>query len=162
NVELTVGDVTTIRLSLEDGKSFIKKFTFASSDPEIVAVDKAESDGYTLKLTAREAGTAVIQLTSEDNEVQLSCTVTVKDLPSDGILRTLAIGNSFSEDALEAYLHSIATEAGDSIIIGNMYIGGSSLELHVTNANVNNRAYSYRKIDKFGKKTTTNDFRLEV
>ena len=160
NIALTIGDQTTVRLSLEDGKSFVKKFTYTSSDPGIVSLEKVD-DGYTLKLTARRVGEAVIQMISEDNELELSCTVTVNEVPSDGIIRVLAIGNSFSEDALEAYLHSMAIQTGDSLVIGNMYIGGSSLEQHLTNATGNNAAYSYRKIDKFGRKTTTNNVAIE-
>ena len=37
-------------------------------------------------------------------------------------LRILAIGNSFSDDAVEWYLHDIAAADGVVMIIGNMYI----------------------------------------
>ena len=43
---------------------------------------------------------------------------------SDGILRILAIGNSFSQDAVEQYLWELADEAGVRMIIGNAYRGG--------------------------------------
>ena len=45
-------------------------------------------------------------------------------------LRILAIGNSFSQDAVEQNLHEIAKADGQELIIGNMYIGGCSLERH--------------------------------
>lgn len=61
-------------------------------------------------------------------------------------IKILAIGNSFSDDALEHYLHPIAEANGDSIIIGNLAIGGASLELHYNNSVNNAAAYSYRKI----------------
>ena len=73
----------------------------------------------------------------------------------DGVLRILAIGNSFSEDAIENYLHELAAEAGIKMIIGNMYIGGASLDLHWKNAQENNQAYEYRKISIDGEKTRT-------
>jgi len=38
-------------------------------------------------------------------------------------LKILAIGNSFSEDAVENYLFELAEAAGKKIIIGNLYIG---------------------------------------
>lgn len=159
NIEMTVGERTTVRLSLEDGKSFERKFSFESSNPEIVGVER--SGGYSVNVLGRRAGSAVLTFTSEDGEVELTSTVTVKEVPWDGITRVLAIGNSFSEDALEAHLHSIATAAGDSMIIANLYIGGSSLEQHLENARTNNKAYSYRKINKFGSKTTVNDMSIE-
>lgn len=61
-------------------------------------------------------------------------------------IRILAIGNSFSEDAAEAYLDDLANAAGIQVVIGNMYIGGCSLETHWYNASNNLSAYSYRKI----------------
>jgi len=73
----------------------------------------------------------------------------------DRILRILAIGNSFSEDAIENYLHELAAEAGIKMIIGNMYIGGASLDLHWRNAQENADAYEYRKISLDGEKTRT-------
>ena len=43
-------------------------------------------------------------------------------------VRILAIGNSFSQDAVEQYLHELAEAEGISTIIGNMFIGGCSPE----------------------------------
>ena len=67
-------------------------------------------------------------------------------------VKILAIGNSFSQDAVEQYLHELAEADGISTIIGNMYIGGCSLERHVKNARANDSAYYYRKIGLDGKR----------
>lgn len=64
----------------------------------------------------------------------------------DGIIRILAIGNSFSEDAIESHLYELAKESGKTVIIGNLYIGGASLDLHKTNIERNASVYEYRKI----------------
>ena len=64
----------------------------------------------------------------------------------DGVIRILAIGNSFSEDAIEQNLHELAAADGRQTVIGNMYIGGCPLELHLTNARTDAPAYRYRKI----------------
>jgi len=69
-------------------------------------------------------------------------------------LRVLAIGNSFSEDAIEQYLHELATAADKPMIIANMYIGGAPLSLHWENAQADTAAYSYRKINAGGLKIT--------
>ena len=71
--------------------------------------------------------------------------ITVFTLQAEQI-KLLAIGNSFSDDAIEHYLYDIAYAAGDTIIIGNMYIGGCSLERHYNNSINNSPNYSYRKI----------------
>ena len=72
-------------------------------------------------------------------------------------LRVLAIGNSFSEDAVEQYLFELAEAAGKPIIIGNLYIGGAPLELHASNVQADVADYSYRKITADGLKATTSD-----
>jgi len=69
-------------------------------------------------------------------------------------LKVLAIGNSFSEDAVENYLFELADAFGKKIIIGNLYIGGASVQLHEENSRTNKAAYSYRKIDIEGAFTT--------
>lgn len=65
---------------------------------------------------------------------------------SDRVIRVLAIGNSYSVDAVEQYLHEIADSQGDTIIIGNMYIGSSTLELHYSNSLEDAASYQYRKV----------------
>lgn len=42
-------------------------------------------------------------------------------------LRVLAIGNSFSQDAVEQYLYELGREVGVEMIIGNGYRGGQGL-----------------------------------
>lgn len=79
----------------------------------------------------------------------------------DDVMKVLAIGNSFSEDALENYLHELSTAAGKKIVIGNLYIGGSPLDLHLKNAHNNLKAYSYRKINLDGSKKTTEQTSIE-
>ena len=77
-------------------------------------------------------------------------------------VRILAIGNSFSQDAVEQYLHELAEAEGISTIIGNMFIGGCSLESHVKNARDNAPAYAYRKIGTDGKKREKGKMSLEA
>lgn len=40
------------------------------------------------------------------------------------IIKLLAIGNSFSQDALETHLYELSQADNSNIIIGNLYIGG--------------------------------------
>lgn len=77
-------------------------------------------------------------------------------------VRILAIGNSFSQDAVEQYLHELAEAEGIPTIIGNMYIGGCSLERHVKNARTNAAAYAYRKIGVDGMKEEKKKATLEM
>lgn len=56
------------------------------------------------------------------------------------MLKILAIGNSFSCDCTQ-YLYEICTSAGVDAKIGNLYIGGCSLERHANN--IKNRTPDY-------------------
>ncbi len=67
-------------------------------------------------------------------------------------LRILAIGNSFSRDAIEQNLHELALAGGDTAVIGNLFIGGCSLERHAGNIRDDRHDYVYRKIGADGKK----------
>lgn len=77
------------------------------------------------------------------------------DRNNDGVVKILAIGNSFSDDAVEHYLYGLTAAGGKTVIIGNLYIGGASLQRHYNNASTDSSAYSYRKIDTEGVKTIT-------
>ena len=69
-----------------------------------------------------------------------------EDPLADGKLCILAIGNSFSQDAVEQYLWELFDAAGIEAVIGNMYIGGCPLEKHWSNAQSDAAAYAYRKV----------------
>lgn len=60
-------------------------------------------------------------------------------------IKILAIGNSFSVDAME-YLYQIARSAGvEEIILGDLYVGGCTLEMHLDYAKRNVPEYRYYK-----------------
>lgn len=64
----------------------------------------------------------------------------------DGIVRILAIGNSFSQDAVEQYLYELFDADGQKVIIGNLYIGGCRLDTHHSNMQSGAARYAYRKV----------------
>ena len=61
-------------------------------------------------------------------------------------IKVLAIGNSFSEDALQEYVDDLAAAGGVQVVVGNLYWGGCDLQTHWNNATTNNPGYSYRKV----------------
>ncbi len=97
-----------------------------------------------------------------ENPLEISTerpTEEIKEEPKwkeDGVLRILTIGNSFSDDTME-YMYQIAKSAGvEKIYLGNLYIGGCSIDTHVQNAEGNIAAYEYRTNDSGIWKTTKN------
>ena len=66
-------------------------------------------------------------------------------------LKILAIGNSFSVDAMKNHLYDLLKSADyDQVILGNLYIGGCSLDTHWNNMNGGLSAYQYQKNDDNG------------
>lgn len=81
---------------------------------------------------------------------------------NEGVIKILAIGNSFSEDAIENHLYDLAKASGKKVIIGNMYIGGASLADHKLNAERTSTVYQYRKTDENGEKKTLTNVSLNL
>ncbi|NLN03988.1 MAG: DUF4886 domain-containing protein [Clostridiaceae bacterium] len=77
------------------------------------------------------------------------------DMQKNKTLKILAVGNSFSEDSVQ-YLYQIFSETGhekdnDDIVIGNLVVGGCSLDMHVGFALENTPVYLYTKFSKENK-----------
>lgn len=61
----------------------------------------------------------------------------------DRCLKILSIGNSFSADS-QQWLYQIAKSIGAKrVVLGNLYIGGCTLETHLSNATNDTAAYTY-------------------
>lgn len=70
---------------------------------------------------------------------------TASENPYKKSLKILAFGNSFSKDAMQ-HLWDIAKSYGvETVILGNLNIGGCSLETHYTNMSQKLAAYTYSK-----------------
>lgn len=59
-------------------------------------------------------------------------------------LKILAVGNSFSVDCM-SYLAQIANDRGIPVCLGNLYIGGCSLQRHYDNTKIGAKDYIYYK-----------------
>ncbi len=59
------------------------------------------------------------------------------------IMRILAIGNSFSQNAT-TYLNSLFEFYGDDIFVANLYIPGCSLKEHADNLKTDEKVYEYQ------------------
>ena len=74
-------------------------------------------------------------------------------------IKLLAIGNSFSQDAINNHLYEVLESAGyEEIVLGNMYIGGCSLDTHWANMKNGSADYTYyyRSSETNGWRTTYN------
>ena len=84
--------------------------------------------------------------------LSLTLTTLAQTKAGKDVIKVLAIGNSFSEDAVEQHLWDLAHAVGREMIVGNMYIGGCTLERHARNCLEDRAEYEYRKIGLDGRK----------
>ena len=78
-------------------------------------------------------------ITAETEPPSTNAPTTIKTL------KVLAIGNSFSVDAMQ-HLYTVAKSEGvEEIVLGNLYIGGCPLDKHAANAKSGEKVYKYYK-----------------
>ncbi len=141
SISLSTGEKFTVKTSVDSLGSSSKQFVWSVIDPTIATIEPI--DNQSAVITGLKEGNTVVKVESSDKEIKYFSDLSVS---KDRIIKILAIGNSFSEDAIENYLYDLAKAAGYKVIIGNLYIGGSSLELHWENASGSKDAYDFRKI----------------
>ena len=76
----------------------------------------------------------------------VACLLAVATTASARVIKVLAIGNSFSQDAVEQYLYELAAAQGDSLVIGNAYIPGCPIDRHYENLKTDKAEYEYHKV----------------
>ena len=87
------------------------------------------------------------------------CTDSYKaPIPATKSLKILSIGNSFSQDAME-HLYTVCRAAGiETVLLGNLYKGGCSLQTHLSCMTDNTESYTfYISSDEKGGMTTLDD-----
>jgi hypothetical protein bacD2_14593 len=167
SLEMTVGDTDVLVASFEGEGTEDLGWEWTSSDTQVAVVSADGTDGtVAANVTAMAKGKATVTISCTDSRypeltASAEVTVTEQEIIEEGPLRILAIGNSFSQDAVEQYLYELFRDAGIEVVIGNMYIGGCSLEKHVSNAASDAAAYAYRKIVD-GKKTENSNVALST
>ena len=79
----------------------------------------------------------------------------------DDALKILAIGNSFSTDTLE-YAYDVAKSLGiKNVVIGNLFIGGCTIDTHYTNITQDKAAYKYY-YNNNGTWTNSGDYNYKI
>ena len=151
---LTVGEEFKIFTEITSpDKENLKDYQWRVIDENILEIVQVDAN-FNVSIKAKAVGTTRLLFNNKKGEQIASCEINVvnSEKVDDGITKILTIGNSFSDDAVEHYLYGLAAAKGHKIVIGNLYIGGASLSLHVQNATNNIANYSYRKINEQGVK----------
>ena len=149
-VTLKVGEQLVLQANFRGDVVPQRKYQWLSSNQNVATAEKQESL-QRATITAKSKGKAIVSIRSDDGQVEASCEIEVTigqtETPDPNkVIKILAIGNSFSDDAVVHYLYGLAKAGGIPVIIGNMYIGGATLETHVQQIQQGKSSYEYHKI----------------
>ena len=139
-------DATEIKLDITNGINA----TLTAPSVDWISENQEKSSGtntYYFTVTENqttETRTANIIFTNEENGIKQTIKVSQSGKKGPGAIRILAIGNSFSDDSMW-YLYDLLKEAGyESVKLGNLYIGGCTLQTHANNITTGSKSYTYR------------------
>lgn len=166
NLQLTVGESKDIEVSFSVENAEITPDSWESAMADVKVARAEKQSGTLVTVTAISKGETSLKVTCSVKSKEFSKAIPVYvsepqpvPAPGDGIMRVLAIGNSFSQDAVEQYLYDLAKAEGKEMIIGNMYIGGCNIDKHLNNIKNDLASYEYRKVVD-GKKTEKKSVKL--
>lgn len=144
-------DGQNLYLSLGGGKYNIVTLTAEPQEPKWVklgSIDLGANDVGYVRIRARQMVSVVYDrfiITDDKNYVPNDEALGITNAVPNKTFKILSIGNSFSGDSVE-HLYKVAQDFGaQDIMIGNLAIGGSSIQDHWTNASNNNESYGYYK-----------------
>lgn len=142
SVYLTVGEKIKVTATVDEIAGDSYKLLWNVLDSNVATAENL--DGNASAITAITAGKTVIKVETVDKKLMYFADLTVTE--GEKAVKVLTIGSGMANDATSNYLHDIAKNAGISLVIGNMYIEGASLEDHVKNITDNQAVYQYNRI----------------
>ncbi|MEL5891926.1 DUF4886 domain-containing protein [Bacteroides sp. GD17] len=150
SVYLTVGEKIKVTATVDEIAGDSYKLLWSVLDSNVATAENL--DGNASAITAITAGKTVIKVETVDKKLMYFADLTVTE--GEKAVKVLTIGSGMANDATSNYLHDIAKNAGISLVIGNMYIEGASLEDHVKNITDNQAVYQYNRIAVDGSSNT--------
>jgi hypothetical protein len=143
-INMKVNDSTRVLYTRKLSEFHPLSYTVSINPPfRVIKKDLNIINDSPLLIVGEKEGKGMIYLKSE-NIVVDSVTIYVG---KENQIKVLAIGNSFSEDALEnPYIQNLFKANNKDILIGNAHISGASFSTHLNSLNQNASNYSYRKV----------------
>ncbi len=152
SISITAGERYTIKAIVDTLGSANKTFNWTIADSGVASIETVNNS--TAIVTGLGTGNTVIKVESTDGKIKYFSNLNVT---GERVIKILAIGNSFSDDAIEHYLYDLAKAAGHKVIIANLYFGGRSLQTHWEKASTDGNDYQLRVISSDGSKNAFNN-----
>lgn len=159
SISIGIGEEFKITPSFNNEETAAQKLTWSVMDPSVAtAISNEDNSGI---ITGVSVGSSIIKVESGDKKISHFIALNVlKDNP----LKILVIGDSFSEDAVEYYLHDLIKSSGKNTVIGNLYLENASLKNHWYNVDENSETptniYELRKIGVDGKSVKSTELKI--
>lgn len=128
-----------------------KLFKWTTDKSNIVKIEENEDKSVTI--TALGLGKVMVKIEAVDESISDSCLITVSRNAND-IVRVLAIGNSFTVNAMNEHFYKLAISGKKKVVIARLTKGGQTLQEYLSSAKNNLPEYNYWKIDENGAATS--------
>lgn len=142
SISMSIGEKMKVTATVDTIEGDAYKLSWSVLDPNIAKVDN--SDNNKGIITAIAAGKTVIKVESTDGKLMYFADLTVA--AGAPAIKILTIGSGSGNDATASYLQNLVKAAGKSLVIGNLYLDGASLEDHSKNISQNQAVYKYSRI----------------
>ena len=130
------------------------KSTTKATATTATATTKSTKKTVTAK-TSSTVSTASTYPTTSTKKTS-AATTTSKNTDPKKSIRILAVGNSFSVDAMNNHLFDVLESLGyNDITLGNLYVAGCSIDTHWSNVSGKKKEYAYYKTNRYGVWSTT-------
>lgn len=149
--EETTPEVTTPEVTAP-AETSTDATTPEATTPEVTTPEVTTPEVTTPEATSTPDETSTPEVTSTPEETtpeattpeETSLTPEVPDEPYFQPRKILAIGNSFSDDAMEHLAEILVGEGYTDFVLGNLYIGGCSMDGHKARIDSGAKDYSFR------------------
>ena len=142
SVYLTVGEKIKVTATVDEIAGDSYKLLWSVLDANVATAENM--DGNAASITAVAAGKTIIKVETEGGNLMYFADLTVTE--GEKSVKVLSIGSGMANDATSSYLNDIAKDAGISLVMGNIYMEGASLEDHIRNITDNQSVYQYSRI----------------
>lgn len=144
---VSLGEEYKAPISTDTSPATEKDLEWSVEEPEVASIVSEDSSQVVVK--GLTEGITSVVLGSPSGQIKKAHHLKVT---TDHVTKILTIGNSFSADAVEDYLHELAEAGGHEVIIANLYYGGRDLETHWQRASTDGNDYELRLIELDGSK----------
>lgn len=155
-ISMVIGEKIKVTATADTIAGDSYKLSWSVLDSSIANAEN--TDNNVGVITAVAAGKTILKVETTDGKLMYFADLTVTE--GKRAIKLLTIGSGISNDATN-YLYDMAKSAGTTMIIGNMFVEGASLEDHAKNLSENRAVYQYRRVAADGSSTILNNLLLK-